>query len=825
MAVEESLRQLMDSLDMEPDIEVEAEGELDINPEDLIVEETEDGGALVMMDEPGMMEQTDEIPHSANLADYVDNTDLGKLASDLISSVVSDKDSRSEWERTYTDGLRDLGIKKEERSEPWPGASAVFHPLLSEAVVRFQAQTINEIFPAQGPVKSSIVGTPTGDKEKQAKRVQEYMNYFILNEMDEYRPETEKMLFSLPLAGSAFRKVYFDPSLGRPVSMFIPAEDVLVNYAAADLKTAERVTHVMKKSDNDVLKMQISGFYRMVDLTSPGHEQDMIQEKLDELTGRSRTTDTDNRRVLLEIHTETHIPGIDDEDAPAPPYVITIDKTSREVLSIYRNWEEGDPFQAKRMHFVHYEFIPGLGFYGFGLTHLIGGMASASTSILRQLIDAGTLSNLPGGLKARGMRIKGDDTPILPGEFRDVDVPSGTIKDNITFLPYKEPSATLYQLLTNLVEDGRRFASMADLKVADMNQEAPVGTTLAIMERAMKVQSSIQSRIHAGLRQEFRMLARVIATQTEPAYPYDVEEGQEIKAADFDERVDIIPVSDPNASTMAQRIMQYQAVLQLASQAPQIYDLQQLHRQVIDTLGVANADKIVPMDEELPPADPITENASILNLGRVQAHEYQDHEAHLRVHRVLMQDPQVAEMLQNSQSGPAISAALDSHVREHMAFMIRKQVEDELGTPLPPVGEPLPEDLEKRLSTLTADAAEMMLGKKQAQAQAEKNAAMMQDPVIQQKEKELEIKLQDVQRKARLDEAKIKIELEKLRQDAIQTQLQLEADREKVGIDATVDLLKSGADAQIRSIQIGKEIGEALENADIARMQKKESGE
>ena len=536
-------------------------------PEDSLVTEMEDGGVLVDFD-PMADEGMEEDLFESNLAEFIEDSELASLASDLVSKFDSDKDSRSDWEQTYKEGLDQLGLEIEDRTTPWAGACGVFHPMLSEAVVRFQAQTIQEIMPAQGPVKTHVWGKFDEDKAGQAKRVQEYLNYQLIEVMTEYRSETEKLLFSLPLAGSAFRKIYFDPSLGRPTSMFVPAEDFVVAYNEGELSQAERYTHVMTRSTNQIKKLQVSGFYTDIELTPSNVEDNPIREKYNEIGGVTPSYESREKHQLLEMHVDIDLPGYEDEDGVALPYVVTIDKGSNTVLAIYRNWDEEDPHRVKLQHFVHYGYVPGIGFYNLGLIHMIGGLAKSATSLLRQLVDAGTLSNLPGGLKTRGLRIKGDDTPIMPGEFRDVDVPGGVIRDNITFLPYKEPSSVLYQLLGNIVEEGRRFASMADLKVADMNQEAPVGTTLAIMERAMKVQSAIQARIHASLKQEYKILATIIRDYTDPAYPYETEDGEGIKAEDFDDRIDVVPVSDPNASTMAQRIMQYQAALQLAQQSP-----------------------------------------------------------------------------------------------------------------------------------------------------------------------------------------------------------------------------------------------------------------
>jgi len=694
MAIDKPLNGLLsqDDFEMGPDGLLIAEEEDSLG--ESLVTELDDGGVLVDFDPMAeLLSSQDQF--DSNLAEFVDDQDLNELANDCVSKFESDKTSRSEWEETYKQGLDQLGLEMEDRTTPWAGACGVFHPMLSEAVVRFQSQTIQEIMPAKGPVRTQCWGVVTDDRIKQAHRVQEYMNYQLLEVMTEYRSETEKLLFSLPLAGSAFRKIYFDPSLGRPTSMFVPAEDFVVAYHESDLDQAERYTHVMNRSSNQVRKLQVNGFYRDVELQTSHVEDNPITEKYNEIGGVRPSWEDSERHQLLEMHCVLDLPGFEDDDGVVLPYVITIDKASSTVLSIYRNWEEDDPNRLKKQHFVHYGYVPGIGFYNLGLIHMIGGLAKSATSLLRQLVDAGTLSNLPGGLKTRGLRIKGDDTPIMPGEFRDVDVPGGVIRDNITFLPYKEPSSVLYQLLGNIVDEGRRFASMADMKVADMNQNAPVGTTLAIMERAMKVQSAIQARIHASLKQEYKILAGIIRDYTSPAYPYETEEGEEIKAADFDDRVDVIPVSDPNASTMSQRIMQYQAAMQLAQQSPGLYDMPLLHRQMMELIGIPNADKIVPMPDEIVPTDPVSENEDLLTMKPVKAFEYQDHEAHMKVHMVLKNDPQIKEQMQNNKMGGPMSAALDAHIREHLAFIFRSQIEEELGFELPPTNQPLPADIEK----------------------------------------------------------------------------------------------------------------------------------
>ena len=782
MAVDKSLDTFFsqDDFDMGPEgLAVIEDEEI---PGDTLLTEMDDGSMVVDFD-PSALEGSVEAEFSSNLAEYVEDDELRTIALDLISKFNSDKSSRSDWEQTYEQGLDQLGLEIEDRTTPWAGACGVFHPMLSEAVVRFQSQTIQEIMPAQGPVKTHIWGTFTPEREKQAKRVQEYLNYQLIEVMTEYRSETEKLLFSLPLAGSAFRKIYFDPSMGRPTSMFVPAEDFVVAYNEADLEQAERYTHVMNRSTNQIRKLQVSEFYRDVELTPSYIEEDRVTDKYLEIGGVKPSWDKDERHQLLEMHVNLDLPGFESDDGIALPYVITIEKGNAVILSIYRNWAEDDPHRIKKQHFVHYGYVPGIGFYNLGLIHMIGGLAKSATSLLRQLVDAGTLSNLPGGLKTRGLRIKGDDTPIMPGEFRDVDVPGGAIRDNITFLPYKEPSSVLYQLLGNIVEEGRRFASMADLKIADMNQEAPVGTTLAIMERAMKVQSAIQARIHASLKQEYKILAQIIRDYTDPEYPYETDEGEAIKVEDFDDRIDVVPVSDPNASTMAQRIMQYQAALQLAAQAPNLYDMPLLHRQMMDLIGIPNADKVVPNQEEVPPKDPVLENQDMLTMAPVKAFEYQDHDAHMKVHMVLKNDPDISQQMQNSQMGPAISGAIDSHIREHLGFIFRRQVEEELGIPLPAGEERLPEQAEKRLSNLVAEAAEQMLGKKQQQAQAQKQAEQQKDPIIQQRERELGIQEQEVQRKQQADQAKQQLEQQKLAASQQLDQEKQQLDQEKQQLD------------------------------------------
>jgi len=734
------------------------------NPESVGVFD-EEGGMVIDFDPnaPELM----GVRHDSNLAEFMSEGDLDALASELVAQFESDRNSRADWEDAYIRGLDLLGLKFEDRSTPWEGACGVFHPMLSEAVIRFQAQTIQEIYPASGPVKTSIVGKITDEKTKQAHRVENYLNYLITQRMTEYRTETEKLLFSLPIAGSAFRKVYFDPNMDRPCAMFVPAEDFVVSYGASDLTTCERATHVMKKTSNEIRKLQVAGFYSNIDLPPPAPDISEIQQKYNRLTGDSENYEFDNRHTLLEMHVDIDLLGFEDTDRGAPtgialPYVVTIDKSSRTILAIRRNWYEDDPKKLKRDHYVHYQYLPGLGFYGFGLVHMIGGLSKSATSLLRQLVDAGTLANLPGGLKSRGLRIKGDDTPIMPGEFRDVDVPGGAIRDNISFLPYKEPSNVLYQLLGDIVQEGRRFASAADVKASDINGEAPVGTTLAVLEREMKVMSAVQARVHAAVSSELKILSEIVKDYGPGTYPYDLEDGQ-VMVEDFDERVDIIPVSDPNAGTMAQRIMQYQAALQLAASAPQMYDMPLLHRQMLDVLGIQDADKIVPTDDDIKPTDPVTENMNILNGDPVKAFIYQDHEAHIQVHMSAMENPEIQKLVTKAPNAKAMQAAMSAHIAEHVAFAYRAKIEQQLGVALPGPDEKLPEDIELRISRLVAPAADQLTGKAKMMAQAEQIAKQQQDPIVQMQQKELAIKEQEAMTKAQTEMAKIQVDLEKSR--------------------------------------------------------------
>jgi hypothetical protein len=764
LAIEKSLSEMPVSIE---DLLPEESFEIDIEESpSSVVMEMEDGGVLIDFDPDAADQQI--VPFGENLADYMDEQDLGALASDLVGQFLGDKSSRKDWEESYIEGLDQLGMKIEDRTAPWEGACGVTHPILSEAVVRFQSQAIGEIFPASGPVKTRIVGKMTTEKEKQSHRIQDFMNYLTTEVMSEYRPETEKLLFSLPLAGSAFRKIYWDPNMNRPCAMFIPSEDLVVSYGASSLRTCERITHVMKRSANDIRKLQVAGFYRDVDISPGSGVEGKIQEKYDDITGESPSYDSDSRHTVLEMHVDVDLKGFEDLDecceptGIALPYVVTIDADSREILSIRRNWMEDDPNRMRREHFVHYEYVPGLGFYGFGLVHMIGGIAKSATSILRQLVDAGTLSNLPGGLKSRGLRIRGDDTPISPGEFRDVDVPSGSIAENITFLPYKEPSTVLANLLGNIVEEGRRFASLTDLNISDMNQQAPVGTTLALIERSMKVMTAIQARLHAAMKEEFKILEGIVRDHAPHEYPYDLEGDEVMKPQDFDDRVDVIPVSDPNASTMAQRIMQYQAALQLAGTAPQLYDLPRLHRQMVDVLGIPDADQIVPLEDEIPPLDPVSENMNLILGDPVKAFMYQDHQAHIQSHMSAVQEPRMAEMLAMDPQAQSKQAALSAHIAEHLSFQYRSEIEQQLGVPLPPPDEPLPEDVEVQLSKMVAEASARLLQQSQAEAQQAEAQAQAEDPVIQMQMRELQIKEQEAMSKAQERQDRLQLDLAKM---------------------------------------------------------------
>ena len=730
-----------------------------------------------------------------NLADTLDEDDIMSMAGDLAGDVEQDRNSRKDWEKAYTEGLKLLGLQYEERTEPWNGASGVFHPMITEAVVRFQSETITETFPAQGPVRTKIVGKDTPDKQEAALRVQEDMNYELTEVMREFRPEHERMLWSLPATGSAFKKVYYDPNIGRQVSIFIPAEDIILPYGTTDLDTCYRLTHVMRKTKNEIIKLQQAGFYRDIELPDPSREQDNVKKAKDKETGFSDLND--DRYTLYECHADLVLKGDelkDDDGEPTGitrPYVVTLIKGTNDVLAIRRNWEQEDPLELKRQHFVHYQYIPGFGAYGFGLFHLIGGYAKSATSLMRQLIDAGTLSNLPGGLKSRGMRIKGDDTPIAPGEWRDVDIGSGALRDSILPLPYKEPSMVLAGLMDKIVEEGRRFAATADMKVSDMSAQAPVGTTLALLERQLKVMSAVQARLHYTFKQELRLLAAIIRDYTDPSYDYDpVDAPRKAKAADYD-HVDIIPVSDPNAATMSQRVVQYQAVIQMAQMAPDIYDLPQLHRQMLAVLGIKDADKLVPLPDDQKPKDPVSENMAALRLEPLKAFFYQDHESHIKVHMMAMQDPIVMELIGQNPKAPQIQAAMMAHVAEHVGFAYRQKIEQQLGMPLPPEDEKLPPEMETQLSGMMAQAAQQVLQQSQAQKAQQQSQQQQQDPLIQMQQQELQIKQQellikqqDMQLKQQEVQARLELDNKRLEVDAMNKAGQLKLQKQNAEITA-----------------------------------------
>jgi hypothetical protein len=717
---------------------------------------------------------------SDNLAEYMDDGVLATIGSDLVEDVSSDITSRKDWVEMYVKGLDVLGMKYEERTEPWNGACGVFSTILTEAAVRFQSETIIETFPAAGPVKTEIIGAIDRLKTEAAARVQEDMNYKLTEEMPEYRPEHERMLFNLGLAGSAFKKVYYDPSLGRQTSVYVPAEDVIIPYGSSNSRTAERVTHIMRKSKNELKKLQVAGFYCDVELGEPSNLHTDVEKKKADEQGYSVTDD--DRYQIYEIQVDYDLPGYEDEDGIALPYIITIDVGTNKILSIYRNWDEKDKKRLKRQHFVQYDYVPGFGAYGFGFIHLIGGYARAGTSIIRQLIDAGTLSNLPGGMKSRGLRVKGDDTPIAPGEFRDVDVPSGSIKDNIMMLPYKEPSQVLAALLDKVTEEGRRLGSIADMNVSDMSANAPVGTTLALLERQLKTMSAVQARVHYSMKQEFKILKAIIRDYAPTEYEYEPSSGTRMaKQEDYD-MVDVIPVSDPNSSTMAQRIMQYQAVMQMAQQAPQIYNLPNLHRQMIEVLGIKNGEKLVPTPDDEQPRDPISENMAFLKGEPTKAFIYQDQDAHIAAHTTFMQDPMIAATMGQNPMAQQMMAAVQAHIAEHLGFLYRRKIEEQIGVPLPPPNEKLPEDVEVQLSKLIAEASAQLLQKNTAEAQQKQAQQQAQDPLIQMQQAELKIKGDEVARKAAKDQADMALAQARLQIDA--QRIQAEGQREAMRLQS-----------------------------------------
>ena len=757
---------------LEADIEIEIE-----DPERVSIETP--GMEIVI--EPGEMDDD----FGANLAEELDEDQLQEISGDLLGDFEEDVSSRKDWVQTYVDGLELLGMKVEERTEPWPGACGVYHPLLSEALVKFQAETMMETFPAAGPVKTQIIGKETREKKEAATRVKDDMNYQLTENMPEYRPEHERMLWGLGLSGNAFKKVYYDPSLARQVSIYVPAEDVVVPYGVSDLKTAPRVTHVMRKTPNEMRRLMHAGFYRDMELPEPQNTFDEIEKSIAEKMGFRASAD--DRYKVLEMQVDLNLPGFEDkedgkETGIALPYVVTIEKQTGEILAIRRNWRPEDDTKQKRNHFVHYPYIPGFGFYAFGLIHLIGAFAKSGTSIIRQLVDAGTLSNLPGGFKTRGLRVKGDDTPIAPAEFRDVDVTSGTIKDNIMTLPYKEPSQVLYTLLGNIVEEGRRFASAADLKLSDMSAQAPVGTTLAILERTLKVMSAVQARVHYAMREEFKLLKGIIRDYTPDEYSYEPVDGPpRAKRSDYD-IVEVIPVSDPNAATMAQKVTQYQAVLQMAAQAPQLYDLPYLHRQMLEVLGIKNAQKLVPMEDDQKPRDPVSENMDVLRGKPVKAFIYQDHQAHITVHMSAMEDPKLMSLVQQSPMAKQMGAALAAHIQDHLAFEYRKQIEEAAGVPYPAPDAEMDENTETEISRLAAAAAQQVLQKNKAQVAQEQAQQAAQDPIVQMQQQELQIKAQETE-----------IKKQKLALDSAAKMDQLEIEKERIAAQERIAGLQVGA--------------------------------
>ena len=808
------------------DIEVEASADVEVSlPGDdfdmEIVEEVEQDGSVIVDFDPQATLAEGEDDHGQNLAELLDDEILNSIGSELVSAYQDDHRTRDPWEKAYTKGISLLGLNIEDRTQPWSGASGVFHPILTEAVVKFQAEAMTETFPAAGPVLTRTIGKADPEVDKRAMRVQRDMNYQCTEVMTEYRGEHEQALFHLAIGGSIFKKVYFDHALNRYTSKFVMADDFIVSYGTTDLDSCPRATHVMKMWPNDLLKNQYSGFYRMVEVPKPSIQYTDVDESEDRASGSAPSAEKDDRHELLEMHVEYDIPGYEDLDEDgeptgiALPYIITIEKTSNIILSIYRNWNEDDEDKVKNEFFVHYPYLPGLGFYGIGLVHLLGGIAKSATSILRQLVDAGTLANLPAGLKSRGLRIKGDNSPLRPGEFRDVDVPSGSIKDNITFVPYKEPSSVLYQLLGTVVEEGRNIASIADLKVSDMSNQAPVGSTLAILERGMKVMSGVHARIHAAMRKEFKLLANLIRDYAPEEYEYEVVEGA-TRIEDYDDRIDIFPVSNPNAATMAHRIMRHQAIQQLASTAPQIYDLKELHRGMLYAMGEENIDKLIPREDEMKPMDPVAENMALITAEPVKAHLYQDHESHIRVHMSALQDPKIQEIMKDAPNAQAVAAAGAAHIQEHVAFQYRREIEKQLGVPMPEFDKDLPAEAEVQLSRLTADAAEKLLKKDVAEVQAAKNAEQQNDPVLQLQKMDAETKQAEVQRKGMADKLRAMLGKEQISSKEKMEGARLGVEVQTDLIDKQIELKKLELEqARMASLekQAGAKLGVAMSTA------------
>jgi len=788
---------------------------MDMAPIEIEIEDPEGvriamGGIEIEL-EPGSNNEGGE-NFDANLADFMDDSALDSLGGELVSDFDKDIGDRKDWIRTYVDGLKLLGLKYEERTEPWAGACGVFHPMLTESVVRFQSEGIMETFPAAGPVKTQILGKDTPEKEDASARVREDMNYQLTEVMVEYRPEHEKLLWNLPLSGSAFKKVYYDPSIGRQVAMFIPAEDIVVPYGASNLERAERVTHVMRKTENEILKLQEAGFYSDVELGEPSGELDDIEKQKAEETGMSALQD--ERYRILEMHVDLDLKGYEHEDKDgektgiALPYVVTVEKATTKILAIRRNWYEGDELHIKRQHFVHYQYIPGFGFYGYGLIHLIGGYAKSATMLIRQLVDAGTLSNLPGGLKSRGLRVKGDDTPIAPGEFRDVDVPSGSIRDNILPLPYKEPSQVLFALFQNIVQEGRQFASAGDMKVSDMSAQAPVGTTLAILERTLKVMGAVQARMHYSMRQEFRLLKAIIADYTPEEYDYEPIDGsRRAKKSDYD-MVAVIPVSDPNAATMAQKIVQYQAALQLAQTAPQLYNLPLLHRQMIEVLGIKNAAKLIPIEDDAKATDPVQENQNVLTGKPAKAFIEQDHQAHIAVHTSMLQNPKIMGLIGQTPQGQALVAAMMAHINEHLAFAYRKEVEQTVGLLLPTEeqGKNMAPEVAAQVAQLAAQASTRMTQQAQSQAAQQQAQQQAQDPIIQMQQQELQIKMQELQLKVQKQQVDAAAKADQLRIEESRIAAQKEIAAMQVGASAAAAKDKLQKYQELEGTKIGVDI-------------------
>jgi hypothetical protein len=797
----QGLEELAAALPHPDEIEIEIE-----DPESVAIT----AGGMTIEIEPGD-EHDDEF--NANLADEMSEGDLTELASELLGDYETDLDSRKDWLNTYADGIELLGMKVEDRTEPWPGACAVYHPLLAEAVVKFQADTMMETFPAAGPVKTVIVGKQTKEKEEAATRVRDDMNYQLTEGMPEYRPEHERMLWGLGLSGNAFKKVYYDPSLERQVAIYVPAEDIVVPYGASSLQTAPRVTHVMRKTENELRKLQVAGFYRDIELGEPSHTIDDVEKRIAEKMGFNATMD--DRFKVIEMHVDVDLPGYEDVDKDgeptgiALPYVITIEKGTSEVLAIRRNWDPEDKTKQKRQHFVHYPYIPGFGFYAFGLIHLIGAAAKSGTMLLRQLVDAGTLSNLPGGFKSRGLRIKGDDTPIAPAEFRDVDVPSGTIRDNILPLPYKEPSQVLQSLMNQIITEGRSFANAADMQVSDMSSQSPVGTTLAILERTLKVMSAVQARIHYAMKQEFKLLAGIIRDYTPDDYAYEPEEGESnAKKSDYD-MVEVIPVSDPNSATMAQKVVQYQAVMQMAQACPQIYDLPELNKQMLEVLGIKNIGKLIPATDNENPRDPVSENMAVIINKPVKAFIFQDHDAHIQTHMAAIQDPKIMQMVGQSPNAQQIQAAMAAHVAEHIAFAYRRQIEEQLGAPLPAPDTEMSNEVEAQISRLTAQAAQQLLAKNQGEAQQQQAQQLAQDPMVQMQQAELQLKQQEVQIKAKKTDADIEAEGVRLKLEKMRIESQERIEGAKLGSKTEGEKAKLQAQQQLEGVRIGVDVAKA----------------